>query len=62
MDEEEGFRSPSGPKSLAPLSVEELEAYIEKLKAEIERVKGELERKRAHLQSAASIFTRRNEE
>lgn len=44
------------PKSLDPLSVDELNAYIQELEDEIVRVRGEIARKSAHLNAAAAFF------
>ncbi|HUC63161.1 MAG TPA: DUF1192 domain-containing protein [Alphaproteobacteria bacterium] len=44
------------PKSLDPLSVDELNAYIAELEDEIARVKAEIGRKQAHLNAAAAFF------
>jgi uncharacterized small protein (DUF1192 family) len=43
-------------KSLDPMSVEELAAYIEDLKAEIRRVEQNMAKKKAHLFAAAGLF------
>jgi uncharacterized small protein (DUF1192 family) len=44
------------PKSLDPLSVDELNDYIAELEGEIARVKAEIGRKQAHLNAASAFF------
>lgn len=46
------------PRNLAPMSVEELEAYIGELEAEIARVRQDIEKKTKHRSSAESLFRR----
>lgn len=45
-------------RNLAPMSVEELEAYIAELEAEIARVRQDIEKKTKHRSSAESLFRR----
>ncbi|EKE73788.1 MULTISPECIES: DUF1192 domain-containing protein [Oceanibaculum] len=45
-------------RNLAPMSVEELEAYIGELEAEIARVRQDIEKKTKHRSSAESLFRR----
>lgn len=45
-------------RSLDPMSVEELEAYIGELETEIARVRQDIEKKTKHRSSADSLFRR----
>ena len=62
FEDEERVRRPQ--PQLAPgvaldgFSLEELHSYIERLKAEIARVEAEIARRRAHLEAAASLFSK----
>lgn len=57
-DDLEPRKQTKPPKSLDPLSIEELEAYIVSLRGEIERAQTEITRKKA-VRDAASAFFRK---
>ena len=55
-DDLEPRRPETGPKNLAPMSIEELEEYIVELEAEIGRVKEEVARKEKVRDGAEAAF------
>ncbi len=60
MDEEDlaPQRQKPKPRDLAPVSVEELEAYIAQLEAEIARARAEINAKRRQRGGAENLFKR----
>jgi uncharacterized small protein (DUF1192 family) len=60
LEDEDARPRPSGqqPRQLAPLSIEELEAYIAQLRAEIARVEVEIGRRREVRGAAEALFKR----
>lgn len=56
FDDEKPVKKSLILKDLAPLSIDELEAYIVDLDKEIDRTKQEISKKQAHKNAAASFF------
>jgi uncharacterized small protein (DUF1192 family) len=55
-DDLEPLKKKSQPRSLDPMSVEELREYITVLKVEIARVEEKIKAKQSHASAAASFF------
>ncbi len=56
IDAEEPKKQAPPPKSLEPMSIDELETYIAELEAEIARVRADIVAKRAQRGAAEALF------